>query len=509
MVTLTQDGKGNYRARKRLPDDVRAEYGDAFGPRVEAKFYAPASTNRKQAERLFHEWSADVDTRIANIRAERKGEGVSLTRQQARALAGEWYDWFLARHSSGDMDAERARDQVHEAMRRAVGEKRWEATSHPEELWEHEEQLRAALRPVLADVGETAQFLAAKSLVLNNEARVLFLDFLYWDLAAALKQLIANAAGDFRPDKYREQFPKLETKGSGDTPTQLFDRWCSEGERKPGTVESWQYVFREMERHFEGRAVASIRPDEAQAWVKSLVTPERGARTVHNTWITASNAVCRWAVEHNYLASNTFEKAKVTLSKRIRLRETQAFYPEEQRTILKAALKIEDVSKPDNAARRWVPWLCAYTGARPSEITQLRGSDVIKREGKLTLRITPEAGTVKNDTARIVPIHEHLLEQGFAEFASSRGDAPLFYKLAPHRNGDASQKPRKPRYHQARQRLAAWVRSLGITDPSLQPNHPPQQYGQLLTSRLRAQGMPLRGQLLPLHRVQHLRSVLR
>ena len=27
-----------------------------------------------------------------------KGEGAPLTRQQARALAGEWYDWFVARH---------------------------------------------------------------------------------------------------------------------------------------------------------------------------------------------------------------------------------------------------------------------------------------------------------------------------------------------------------------------------------------------------------------------------
>ena len=35
-----------------------------------------------------------------------------LTRQQARALAGEWYDWFLARHASSDKDWEQARDQV-------------------------------------------------------------------------------------------------------------------------------------------------------------------------------------------------------------------------------------------------------------------------------------------------------------------------------------------------------------------------------------------------------------
>jgi integrase len=250
----------------------------------------------------------------------------------------------------------------------------------------------------------------------------------------------------------------------------LFDRWCAEGERKHGTIESWQYVFREMERHFEGRAVASIRHDEAQAWVKSLVTPERSARTVHNTWITASKAVCRWAVEHNFLPCNPFENAKVTVPKRIRLRETPAFYPEEQRTILKAALKIEDTSKPDNAARRWVPWLCAYTGARVGEITQLRGSDVIKRDGTHALRITPEAGTVKSGTTRLVPLHEHLLEQGLCSFVLACGDAPLFYKPAPKGKGEES-KLRKPRYHQARQRLAAWVRSLGITDPSLQPNH--------------------------------------
>ena len=143
------------------------------------------------------------------------------------------------------------------------------------------------------------------------------------------------------------------------------------------------------------------------------------------------------------------KKAKVTLPKRIRLRETQAFYPEEQRTILQAALKIEDVSKPDDAARRWVPWLCAYTGARVGEITQLRGSDVIKRDGTHAILITPEAGTLKNGEARVVPLHEHLLEQGFVEFVQERGDGPLFYKPAPQEQGEAPAKPKKPRYQQA------------------------------------------------------------
>ncbi|MGB7277183.1 MAG: hypothetical protein WBD15_05485, partial [Pseudolabrys sp.] len=123
MVRLRQDTRGNYVARKRLPDDVREEYGTLFGQSFEAKFYAPASTKRREAELLFHEWLADVDARIANILAQRRGEGTALTRQQARALAGEWYDWFLSRHSSTEKNWEQARDQVQSAMREAIGEK--------------------------------------------------------------------------------------------------------------------------------------------------------------------------------------------------------------------------------------------------------------------------------------------------------------------------------------------------------------------------------------------------
>ena len=63
---------------------------------------------------------------------------------------------------------------------------------------------------MLADVGETAQFLAMKKMVPDNEARALFLDFLYKDLAAALKRMIRMSDGDYGPDEYREQFPKFE-----------------------------------------------------------------------------------------------------------------------------------------------------------------------------------------------------------------------------------------------------------------------------------------------------------
>jgi len=67
------------------------------------------------------------------------------------------------------------------------------------------------------------------------------------DLAAALKRL--------QPRQYGERFPKAASADSGDTPTQLFERWAKECEAAAGTIESWQYVFREMEQHFEKRCL--------------------------------------------------------------------------------------------------------------------------------------------------------------------------------------------------------------------------------------------------------------
>jgi hypothetical protein len=314
MDSLTQDSKGNYRARKRLPDDVRDDYGHLHGPRVEAKFFAPASTKRHEAERQFDEWKAEIILRIAAIRAERKGEGIPLTRQQARAFAGEWYDWFLARHMSSDKDWEQALDQVQDALCKAVGEKRWNK-NHPDELWEQEEDLRQAVRPVLADVGETSQFLATKALVLNNEARNQFLDFLYKDLAEALKRLIRYSEGDYSADKYRERFPKSEGSDSGERPTQLFERWAKEREAAAGTVEGWQYVFREMSEHFKDRSAASITPAEAQRWITDMISPSRGAGTVYNTWLNASHTVFGWAVKHKHIPSSPFAEVNVTVQK--------------------------------------------------------------------------------------------------------------------------------------------------------------------------------------------------
>ena len=174
------------------------------------------------------------------------------------------------------------------------------------------------------------------------------------------------------------------------------------------------------------------------------------------------------------LSSNPFKGVAVTQPRKVRTRETDEFSPAEAKLILNASLEFEKMSeRPFDAARRWVPWLCAYTGARAGEITQLRGKDVVKEEGIWVLKITPDAGTVKTKEPRTVPLHEHLIEQGIIDFVSTKNGGPLFYseQTSSKEIKDDPTNPSRPRSVKTRERLADWVRTLGVTDKAIRPNH--------------------------------------
>jgi len=205
-----------------------------------------------------------------------------------------------------------------------------------------------------------------------------------------------------------------------------------------------------------------------------LITSKRRARTVNDIWCSAAKAVFGWAVRTRKLANNPFADARVTEPRKIRTRETDEFSSTEAKIILSAALELNNAPAGTfDAAKRWVSWLCAYTGARAGEITQLRSKDVTKQDGTWVIKITPEAGTVKAGKPRTVPLHEHLIAQGFLEFARSKGNDPLFYNtVSPLRaTRDDPANPVRSRSVKTRERLASWVRSIGVTDLAVRPNH--------------------------------------
>ena len=463
---LTPARRGGYVARKLIPQDLREAYGKLYGdgaPQWEAWFNS-GDVDRLKAQALHREWLSEIEARIANIRAEGKGEGHTLTPQGARALAGEWYKWFVTQMAANKWPGSIWRD-----YRNRMWESLYGVIDVPGRSFDDVDM--DYVRPFIADEAKTAQFLAAKRLQLDPPSRVMFLDYVARDFFAALDTLVRRAEGDFR-DEYAKRFPK-QGEGVADpdlTPWSLFEQWITEAKPAASTVDRWRAVFLKLKADFPNIPAAALLPEQMHDWAKGLISPERAPVTVRDVWIISCRTVFAWAIGAKLIARNPFTGWRITVPKKIRMRETKAFTKDEIAIILKAAMKVEVRSKTD-AAKRWCPWLAAYTGARMGELTQLRSFDVFEQEGIWAIKISPEAGTVKTSNARSVPLHEHLIKQGFVRFVNASGKGPLFYNEAKATAESDPTNPKRPRAVKARERVAAWVREIGVADPELQPSH--------------------------------------
>ena len=344
--------------------------------------------------------------------------------------------------------------------------------------WLNSAEARPRVRPIIADEAQTAQFLASEGLELNNEARGLFLDMVQEEFLAAVKLLERRAKRDYGPDARIQSFPKFELDKrlsvDGLSPWQLFEAWVEKRKPAPATINRWRVVFLDMDKHFAGRAAGSLKDDETFIWAQQLVTDDRGADTVNDVWCNAAHTVFKWAVKQRKISSNPFDDVAVTTQRKVSTRQSPEFNETEVQLILRTASAYPTNSNREfDVARRWVPWICAYTGARAGEITQLRGKDVSEHEGTWVIHITPEAGTVKTGKPRTVPLHDHLIEQGFSEFVKAKGDGPLFYNTRSLRKAITTDptKPVRPRSVSTRNRIAEWVREIGVTDTAVAPNH--------------------------------------
>ncbi len=470
---LATSRNGGFIARKVIPHDVRDEYAKLYGQRTEERINTgPIPLSLARAK--HREWSSEIEARIANIRAEQRGEGRTVTPKQARALAGEWYGWFTARMATNKWPADVWEDYEHYVRTEFYGPAMAGGvfSGDPLDFWERDSGMRERVRPIIADEAKTHQFLAAKRIVLDRASLAMFLDYLTRDFFAAVALLARRARGDYGPDKWAEQFPRSEESTDPNlTPWALFERWIAKAKPAASTIDRWRAVFRRLQSDFPNTSAAALLPEQMQAWANGLIRADRTAQTVANVWVSAARTVFAWAVDEKLISRNPFVGWRVKVPQKIRTRETKALTDDEIKTILSAALAVEVRNKAD-AANRWCPWLAAYSGARMGELTQLRGIDIIERDGLHAMKISPEAGTTKTRKARTVPLHEHLIEQGFLALVRANGGGPLFYNEAkqPAPARDPTN-PRKARYVKARERLATWVRGLGINDPELSPNH--------------------------------------
>ncbi|WP_127111710.1 DUF6538 domain-containing protein [Shimia sediminis] len=226
--------------------------------------------------------------------------------------------------------------------------------------------------------------------------------------------------------------------------------------------------LRKFLKHDDARRVTK---KDLLAWRDHLMK-SLSAKTVNDIYLSGVRSLFAWATDNDRIPENVAANVKQPKPKKVYGRE-RGYTDPEARKVLKASRNYQPkadefgrVRESDKMAnmKRWVPIICAFTGARVSEITQLRKEDIRKADGQWVARITPDAGTVKAGGYRDVPLHPQIVDEGFLEFVKDAAIGPLFHN---------STEPEK--FQRAAvivsNKLSDWLRESELTPTGLQPNH--------------------------------------
>lgn len=383
-----------------------------------------------------------------------------LSQIQVAALAGEFYREMVAAHRDNP-----GTPHKWEVLLKRDAERR----KRPTTLMPRNVHLRFAFR------AEVEAFLERRDFKLSGDTLDGFV-LAYLDAKTqAGNLLLQNAGGDYTPDPKAGRFPSPDVlKNDGKVAAfDMFDRYAAEAGLADKTYRDWKAKVTVLTTFVGHDDLARLTAKNLIDWKNDLLKTGPDGRklhqkTVRNGYLGAVKALLNYAVQELELPKNVAHDVTVRIKKKIKQRE-KGFTEEEALSILRAThlAPPRALSSENASARRWVPWICAYTGARVNEITQLLPSDVTTVAGFKVLRIDAEAS--KTGEYRHVPLHDHLLEQGFLDYVASRGKRPLFYEPSRSRGGrDGGRHFRK-----VGERLAEWVRSkaVGVTDPNVAPNH--------------------------------------
>lgn len=292
------------------------------------------------------------------------------------------------------------------------------------------------------------------------------------DVTALLERRVREE--DYGKDEVEGRFPEWKPEAlANDPPTRvavmvLFADWEREARlanRTEKTLDEYRSLLQRFVDFVGHDDALRITPDDVIRWKDARLAAGLSLKTVKHSDMAVLKSVFGWATENLRLPANPVPKLKLKLGKKDQERE-RGLKIEEAIDILRAASAYEASPRelPQTAAaKRWVPWLCAYTGSRVGEMVQLRRGDVEQRGAHLIVTITPEAGKVKDKKTRRVVLHPHLLDLGFVNFVNSSPDGYLFVKAKNRAEADG-------RVRAVKNRLCEFVRKI-VPDERVQPNH--------------------------------------
>jgi integrase len=481
---LQTEKNGRFYYRRKFPKDLAAFIpgGSPTGKgRIELKVSLRSSNISEPAARAIY---AEAEKKFASIVEEAKRERAL----KEKRLSGQFdeldvrsisYLASLVVHENLLIDEEvrLVREPSERKRKRAATL----AETSAEDL-AHFRELRAIsdIEGIMAAWSEEALSLAeAEGLNLDPQAQsfVELCNAINDAQIAAWEGLLARSKGDLVPTPQLPaairgpEVPSASGKRYG--LLKLYERYASTQVGHPKTIAQWRPYIADLVKFLGDDDALAVGHEQMVAWRNYLRDEKthRGrhlsAKTINDSYLAAAKALFSWAKGDGIISTNPMlEVTKVKAPAKTKTRG-KAFTSEEANKVLKASLAITASRESEDLrnAKRWCPWLMAYSGARVNEITQLRKEDIFEEEGIIVMRLTPDAGTIKDGEFRLVPLHSHLLAQGFLAFVQSKPDGPLFFDPAKRRSDHAINR----QANRVGSKLAEWVRSLGIE--GVKPNH--------------------------------------
>lgn len=384
---------------------------------------------------------------------------VSLTHKQTVALAGEAYRELVAAFEDNPGHAGA-----------------WEAVIrlHASKMASDMATLEEWYGPTIDEV------LARHRLIIDGQSREALFIRVGVALVQAADRLRRNAQGDYSADEMVGRFPSFtkpdaprltaaDSVAKGHTITGLVDGWWSEAKaagKAYSTYEAYERTARQFVDFLGHNDANAVTTDDVIRYKDHRLENGASLKTIGGSDLSGIRSLYKWGVANRKVDHNPVTDVRVIVPKRSQVRP-KGFTDKEARTLLAHSLRHQRgrESAKMSAAKRWVPWLCAYTGARLGEMVQLRKQDLRNEGDHWIITITPEAVTVKDKDFREVPLHPHLVEMGFPDFVSNSGEGFLFFKPS-----SSSEKDIRGAWRTVKNRVREFVREV-VKDEDIQPNH--------------------------------------
>lgn len=213
------------------------------------------------------------------------------------------------------------------------------------------------------------------------------------------------------------------------TAEELLEGWRRERKPSGKTYDAFASRLRKFESFLGDRTLDKATPRDAAEWKAKRLKDGISAKSV-TTEIDGLKAVLGWAMANHKIERNPFQGMRAVPDKdgkKVRRPTTE----DETVAILSHV-------RSESGARKWVPWLAAFTGARVAEIGQLYASDIRRLEDIVYIdvnRDTPDKSLKTAGSKRNIPLHAQVIEEGFLEFVATRDGGPLFPELKLDKHG--------------------------------------------------------------------------